>query len=60
MTDEDATVPEVSSDTNLPDDTPPDDFPQPPDREHMYDTDVTETESEPGSEPQYMRCIKTS
>ena len=58
MTDEDTTVPEVSRDTNLPDDTPPNDFPLPPDRECMYGTDVTETESEPDSEPQNMKMYR--
>ena len=58
MTDEDTTVPKVSRDTNLPDDTPPNDLPLPPDRECMYGTDVTETESEPDSEPQYMKMYQ--
>ena len=55
-TDEDTTVPEVSRDTNLPDDTPPDDFLLPPDRECMYGTDITETE--PDSEPRYMKMYQ--
>ena len=52
MTDEDITVPKASRYTNPPDGTPPNDFPLPPDREHMYDT---ETKSEPDSEPQYLK-----
>ena len=58
MTDEDTIVPEVSRDTNPPDDTPPNNFPLPPDRVRMYGTDVTETESEPNSEPQYMKMYQ--
>ena len=52
MTDEDTTVPKQSRDATPPDDTPHDEFLLPPDRECMYDTD---TESEPDSEPQYMK-----
>ena len=55
MTDEDTTVPEASREANPPDDTPPNEFPLPPDTEHMYDTD---TESEPDSEPQYMKMYQ--